>query len=190
MVFSSSFSGERERRVRLSRSSFSRLSSRSFRLRLHPNTSLRESVLPFTAVVQVPSGPDTEYSAATVSHCMAVSIRLTLGSRAESKCHLRLALQARASSRGEGPMQPSSFVSAFLVFVFPRGSREPLPPSPSPRSSPRADGDRGDGEGAKGRPPFVEPEPRSVATTPPRPGVSAAADRPPRTVRCSSPCAK
>jgi hypothetical protein len=51
-----------------------------FSLRLHPNTSLRESDCLKSAVVRAyVARHDTEYSAATVSHCYAVSIRFTLG---------------------------------------------------------------------------------------------------------------
>jgi hypothetical protein len=62
----------------LSRSCFSRLSSRSFQLRLHPNTSLRECVCRCRQPSRPPGGPDTEHSLATVSRCMVVSISLTL----------------------------------------------------------------------------------------------------------------
>ena len=46
----------------LSRSLFSRLSSRSFPMRLHPNTSLRECVRRCRQPSRSPGGPDTEDS--------------------------------------------------------------------------------------------------------------------------------
>ena len=171
-----------------SRSSFSRLSSRSFPRGCTPTH-------PFVNPSAVKGGrsgpqePDTEYSAATVSLCMAVSFRVTLG-----QCRrVHGALQTGLAGEGLSPSRRADATVAptfpLSCVCFPRGSREPLPPSPSPRSSPRAYWDRGDGEGGKGRPPFAEPEPRG-RTTPPRLGVSAAADHPPRTPPCSSPCAK
>ena len=108
-----------------------------FSLRLHPNTSLRESACLYGSRAGR-FGPDTEYSAATVSHCMAVSIRLTPNPRVESKWHIRLALQARASSRGKGRCNRTSYLRV-LPIRFPRGPREPLPSSPSPRPSPHAE---------------------------------------------------
>ena len=49
-----------------------------FSSRLHPYTSLRESLRRHGGR-SGPLEPDTDYSAATVSHCMAVSFRATLG---------------------------------------------------------------------------------------------------------------
>ena len=49
-----------------------------FSSRLHPYTSLRESLRRHGGR-SGPQEPDTDYSAATVSHCMAVSFRVTLG---------------------------------------------------------------------------------------------------------------
>jgi hypothetical protein len=49
-----------------------------FSSRLHPYTSLRESLRRHGGG-SGPQEPDTDYSAATVSHCMAVSFRATLG---------------------------------------------------------------------------------------------------------------
>ena len=142
--------------VGLSRSFVSRLSSRSFRLRLHPNTSLREAVRHDGGRSGLLE-PDTEYSAATVSPCMAVLFRLTL-------CHegrVHVAPQTDLAGEGlfphgEGPIQPLLLLFTSSL-VFSKGSREPLPSSPSPRSSPRTPGDRGDGEGAKGRPLLSSP---------------------------------
>ena len=100
------------------RSFFSRLSSRSLPRGCTPTH-------PFVNPSAVADGrsdsqePDTEYSAATVSLCMDVSIRVTLGYCAESTGLVRLALQARASSSSEeGPMQPpTSFRSPSLRFL-------------------------------------------------------------------------
>ena len=75
-------------------------------------------------------GPDTEYSSATVSRTQAVSIKKTLGNRAESIDLLRLALRPRGPLLHQegGPMQPSlpslQFLLLFeyaLSFLFPRG---------------------------------------------------------------------
>ena len=68
-----------------------------FSLRLHPYTSLRESLRRHGGW-SGPQEPDTEYSAATVSHCMAVSFRADARLMSPSPRALRLALQARASS--------------------------------------------------------------------------------------------
>jgi hypothetical protein len=53
-------------------------------------------------------GPDTEYSAATVSRTKAVSIKMTLGNWAESMFSFRLASRPRGPllHRVGGPMQP------------------------------------------------------------------------------------
>ena len=73
-------------------------------------------------------GPDTEYSIATVSRTQAVSIRITLGNRAESTGTLRLALRPRGPLLRQegGPMQPTITSLPFLLlfeydlrFLFP-----------------------------------------------------------------------
>jgi hypothetical protein len=83
-------------------------SRRSFLLRRHPYPSLRESAC-LLAIVQLPSGFDTEDPAATVSRTLAVSIRNTLGIRRRvyRKVQTGLTSARASSSKEEGPMQPS-----------------------------------------------------------------------------------
>ena len=97
-------------------------SRRSFLVRRHPYPSLRESACLYGSR-SGPLGPDTEYSAATVS-------------RTPGRLNQKYARQRRPSPLGhsdwpcvreglffreEGPMQPS-FVYAILIFLVPEGS--------------------------------------------------------------------
>ena len=142
-----------------------------FSLRRHPNTSLRESVCLWRQPAGSkrrgeirPSRPDTEYSVATVSHCQS---RLNqLDARHQGRVQVALSdwlRQARASSRGKGRCNHTpSFVFPLVDsgVVFPGFFGSPLPPSPSPRSSPRAPGIEAMGKADGGGTPSVEPEPR------------------------------
>ena len=64
-------------------------------------------------------GPDTEYSVPTVSRTQAVSIRFTLGNRAESIGVFRLALRPRGPLLPQegGPMQPTIRSLQFLLLL-------------------------------------------------------------------------
>ncbi len=100
---------------------FSRIS------RLHPNTSLREYVCRIRQSPRPQAGTWHRGFSATVSHCKAVSIRLTLRSKAESTWHLRLTRQARASSpAGKSRCNRNSLLSTLVFFVFPRVPLSPF----------------------------------------------------------------
>jgi hypothetical protein len=95
--------------------------------RLHPNTSLREYVCRIRQSPRPQAGTWHRGFSATVSHCKAVSIRLTLRSKAESKWHLRLARQARASSPArKSRCNPNSLLPTLVFFVFPRVPGSPF----------------------------------------------------------------
>ena len=117
----------------------SRFSRRSFHLRRHPNPSLRGDTAAFWRQTFGPLGPDTEYSCSTVSPTPG---RLNQ-------------VHARPKSRVEGLPQAGlawrgsclavacridttawCWFSLRIVSCFvSQGSRESLPPSPSPRPS-------------------------------------------------------
>jgi len=95
--------------------------------RLHPNTSLREYVCRIRQSSRPQVGTWHRGFFATVSHCKAVSIRLTLRSKAEAKWHFRLARQARASSpAGKSRCNRDSLFSTLVFFVLPRVPGSPF----------------------------------------------------------------
>lgn len=170
-----------------SRSCLARLFAPFFSLRRHPYPFLRECVC-LAAVVQVPEGPDTEYSAATVSQ--------TLG---------RLN-QIDAPPGRPSPLTLSDWpcVREDLFFCTKKGRCNrcscisfswgfPRAPSAfavaSARTRWRSHLGPSEGEGAKGRPPSVEPEPRSCLT-PLVPSVSSGVGHRSRRVVGASPCAR
>jgi hypothetical protein len=69
--------------------------------RLHPNTSLREYACRLRQSFGPREGTRHRVFSATVSHCKAVSISLTLHSRVESKWHIRLACRRGLLPQGE-----------------------------------------------------------------------------------------
>ena len=121
----------------MSRSSLSRSSSRSFRLRLHPNTSLRESDCRLRQAFRprplrrgTPARPARNILLRPSRGHVAVSISLTPGSGPSPSGTSDWPRVARASSsrREQGPVQPRSFGPARPCSIGPStGTRATSP---------------------------------------------------------------
>lgn len=113
---------------------------------LHLNTSLRESACATGSRSDL--GSDTGYSLYDHPHThRAASIRLASQELSVTKWHIKLALGGEGLIRVTrsadatiilSDVSSSDFIE-FFVGLFAGLSREPLPPSPSPRPSPCAE---------------------------------------------------
>ena len=140
---------------------FSRLSCRSFLLRQHPNTSLRDDPPPLPAAGRILANPTPSILLRPSRTAISSQSVERSAQAAESTGHFRLILRARASSWKEGPMQPSFRIVHSSQNIFKRVFSSPFrlrrrfgPHPPAQPSGTEATRRR------EGTAPSVEPESR------------------------------